>query len=277
MRRFAALLWVGVFALGPGGEARAADAAWPMFRYDPARTARSPYEGTAGFGVSWTFAVPGGTESSISIGSDGSVYFGAYDNNFYALNSNGTLDWKFLTGNAVQSSPAIDSGGALLRRDRQPRLCAEPRRRPALVVRDRRSRLLLPRGARRCGLRRVDGQRRLRHLRVGSVGLLDVRHGRRRRVLPAVASDGTIYVGSKDGRLYALNSDGTLLWSYVAENSLRASPMVIEATSHVAIGCLDSDLYVFTSSGDLAWRYDWRPDQLLPGPVARRHHPHRVG
>ena len=113
MRRFAALLWVGVFALGPGGEARAADAAWPMFRYDPARTARSPYEGTAGFGVSWTFAVPGGTESSISIGSDGSVYFGAYDNNFYALNSNGTLDWKFLTGNAVQSSPAIDSGGAL--------------------------------------------------------------------------------------------------------------------------------------------------------------------
>ena len=31
---------------------------------------------------------------------------------------------------------------------------------------------------------------------------------------PAIASDGTIYVGSRDGYLYAINPDGTLKWKY---------------------------------------------------------------
>ena len=31
---------------------------------------------------------------------------------------------------------------------------------------------------------------------------------------PAVGDDGTIYVGSQDNKLYAINSDGTLKWSY---------------------------------------------------------------
>ena len=31
---------------------------------------------------------------------------------------------------------------------------------------------------------------------------------------PAIGSDGTIYVGSDDCKLYAINSNGTLKWSY---------------------------------------------------------------
>ena len=31
---------------------------------------------------------------------------------------------------------------------------------------------------------------------------------------PAIGSDGTIYIGSKDYNLYAINPDGSLKWKY---------------------------------------------------------------
>ena len=34
---------------------------------------------------------------------------------------------------------------------------------------------------------------------------------------PAIASDGTIYVGSHDHKLYALKSDGSLKWDYLTD------------------------------------------------------------
>ena len=33
---------------------------------------------------------------------------------------------------------------------------------------------------------------------------------------PALAADGTVYVGSLDGNLYAVNGDGTLKWNFPA-------------------------------------------------------------
>jgi hypothetical protein len=41
------------------------------------------------------------------------IYFGSDDCNFYALNSNGTLKWMYTTDYAIDSSPAIGSNGTL--------------------------------------------------------------------------------------------------------------------------------------------------------------------
>ncbi len=43
---------------------------------------------------------------------------------------------------------------------------------------------------------------------------------------PAIALDRTIYVGSDDGRLYALNPDGSLKWSYKTGQAIRYTPVV---------------------------------------------------
>jgi outer membrane protein assembly factor BamB len=43
---------------------------------------------------------------------DGTVYFGSWDNNVYALDANsGVKLWSYTTGGSVFSSPAIAKGG----------------------------------------------------------------------------------------------------------------------------------------------------------------------
>jgi outer membrane protein assembly factor BamB len=43
---------------------------------------------------------------------------------------------------------------------------------------------------------------------------------------PAVASDGTIYVGGADGRLYAINPDGSPRWTFAAGDIIHSSPAI---------------------------------------------------
>lgn len=43
---------------------------------------------------------------------------------------------------------------------------------------------------------------------------------------PAIAADGTIYVGSSDDHLYALNPNGTLRWRYPTGGEIWSSPAI---------------------------------------------------
>ena len=58
----------------------------------------------------WKFAIGNETYFAPTIGPDGSIYFGCYDSYVYALKPDGTLKWSFLTGDIVQSSPAVYNG-----------------------------------------------------------------------------------------------------------------------------------------------------------------------
>ena len=52
-------------------------------------------------------------ESSPAIGSDGTIYFGSYDKNLYAINPDGSKKWAFKTGNWVNSPPTIGNDGTI--------------------------------------------------------------------------------------------------------------------------------------------------------------------
>lgn len=71
---------------------------------------------------------------------------------------------------------------------------------------------------------------------------------------PAVGADGTVYVGSWDGFLYALNPDGTLKWSYQTGGGIYSSPAV-SAEGVVYAGSWDGYLYALDAQGTLLWRY----------------------
>jgi outer membrane protein assembly factor BamB len=43
---------------------------------------------------------------------------------------------------------------------------------------------------------------------------------------PAIAADGSVYVGAQDGRLYALRPDGTLRWSFAGTKPIDHHPVV---------------------------------------------------
>ncbi len=55
----------------------------------------------------WRFEAAGGIQLSPIAGDDGIVYFGSVDGNLYAVNSYGEKEWKFETGDSIFSSPAI--------------------------------------------------------------------------------------------------------------------------------------------------------------------------
>jgi len=71
---------------------------------------------------------------------------------------------------------------------------------------------------------------------------------------PAVAADGTVYVGSWDHYLYAINPDGSLKWRYLTGGNVWASPAVA-ADGTVYVGSEDSCLYAIYPDGSLKWRY----------------------
>ena len=63
---------------------------------------------------------------------------------------------------------------------------------------------------------------------------------------PAVAG-GVLYVGSYDGKVYALNaSNGTLVWNYTTGDMVVSSPAI--ANGIVYIGSFDHVVYAFGPS-----------------------------
>ncbi|HYP16775.1 MAG TPA: PQQ-binding-like beta-propeller repeat protein, partial [Opitutus sp.] len=78
---------------------------------------------------------------------------------------------------------------------------------------------------------------------------------------PAVADNGVVYVGSVDGRVYAINPDGSQKWQFPAANVTEvgdfdgASP-AIGPDGTVYIGCLDNHLYALDgATGAKKWSY----------------------
>ena len=64
--------------------------------------------------LKWSVEMEDDLRSSPAIGADGTVYIGAKDHYLYALNpSNGSEKWKFDAGSMVLSAPVIDSLGVI--------------------------------------------------------------------------------------------------------------------------------------------------------------------
>jgi outer membrane protein assembly factor BamB len=72
---------------------------------------------------------------------------------------------------------------------------------------------------------------------------------------PAIGSDGTIYFGSLNDTLYALNPDGTLKWSYSTNGDIYSSP-AIGSDGTIYFGSYDNYLYALNPDGSLKWHYD---------------------
>ena len=71
----------------------------------------------------------------------------------------------------------------------------------------------------------------------------------------AIAEDGTIYIGSADGSLYALNQDGTKKWAFDTLDSIRSCP-AIDGEGNVYFGAGDGRLYALNASGERLWSFD---------------------
>ncbi|WP_165921179.1 outer membrane protein assembly factor BamB family protein [Paenibacillus albiflavus] len=71
---------------------------------------------------------------------------------------------------------------------------------------------------------------------------------------PAIAADGTVYVGSTDGKLYAVDKKGKKIWEFTTKDKVYSSPAIgADGTVYVGSG---SNLYAVTSDGKLNWEFE---------------------
>ncbi|AKB37166.1 cell surface protein [Methanosarcina siciliae C2J] len=70
---------------------------------------------------------------------------------------------------------------------------------------------------------------------------------------PAIGADGTIYIGNKDKKVYALNPDGTQKWNYTTVSEVVCSPS-IAPDGTIYVGSTGT-FYAINPDGTLKWNY----------------------
>jgi len=75
---------------------------------------------------------------------------------------------------------------------------------------------------------------------------------------PAIGEDGTIYIGSWDHHLYAINPNGTLKWIFSAGGTIATSP-AIDSDGTIYFGTMrgfdKGDIFAVNSNGTEKWCY----------------------
>ena len=72
--------------------------------------------------------------------------------------------------------------------------------------------------------------------------------------LPAIGSDGTIYVGSNDNNLYAINPNGSLKWAFKTGGEVYGPP-AIEKDGTIYVGSWDNNLYAINPDSSKKWDF----------------------
>ena len=169
----------------------------------------------------WDHATGGAVWSSPAIDQSGVVYFASEDSYLYAVNPGGSLKWRFLTGSAIVASPAIGSDSAVYFGSGDGNFYAV----------------------------NMDGSLKWQF----GVGAIT-------NSSPAIGPDGNIYFGTGydggDGRLYALQPDGTQIWRVdLPDGGVHSSP-AIDPSGTIYVGACDKKMYAFNADGSVLWDYE---------------------
>ncbi|MGH9525025.1 MAG: PQQ-binding-like beta-propeller repeat protein, partial [Terriglobales bacterium] len=219
-----------------------------MFRGGPLHT--GVYTGSApplDARVKWRFPTGGRIISSPAI-MDGTVYFGSFDGDLYAVNeTSGTLKWKFETQGPITSSPAVIDGTVLF-------------------------------GSYDGNFYAVDAAsgREKWHFATGGERRFEAKHihgiDPPAETMPdfwdfylssPVVDGGFVYFGSGDGNVYKLNvASGVKVWSFATGDVVHSSPALFN--NRVYVGSFDKYFYAIdASTGELKWRYKTGEDPMI--------------
>ena len=72
---------------------------------------------------------------------------------------------------------------------------------------------------------------------------------------PAIGSDGTIYVGSYDDYLYAINPDGSRKWRFKTGGYVSYSSPAAGSDGTIYVGSEDNNLYAINPDGSKKWTF----------------------
>ncbi len=246
--------------------------------------------------LKWEFPAEVCEKGAATVSGEGTLYFHASlfrdrsrldrDFNLFALRPDGTEKWRVALGGSVQAAhPMVDANGDIYVRSGRGRLFAVSRTGEVKWVFEGAETDPVP-GA---------GGRLLLGCTNGTLTALD-REGRVRWSVPiragvgcapAVAPDGTIYVGSRGGWVFAFNPGGERIWTFETEGGpglidwpgtspssgedwIRQTreflkdhphreitqPPIVDSAGEVIFAGGQFYLYALTHNGGLAWKAD---------------------
>jgi len=209
-----------------------------MFRGGAAHTGVYPSAPLRRFGgLQWRVQTGGMVQSSAAL-QEGALYIGSGDGLLYALDATtGAQRWRFRTGRAVSSTPAV-AGGLVFVGSRDNTFWAVDAR---------------------------TGEERWRFETGRDVAFpWGFESGDLYTSSPTWA-DGTLYFGSGDGHVYAVEPrSGKLRWRFATGGRVRSSPAV--ADGRVYVGSADGTLYALdAASGRERWRFETEGHVLESG------------
>ncbi len=79
---------------------------------------------------------------------------------------------------------------------------------------------------------------------------------------PVIGNNGTIYVGSKDGNLYAIQQDGSLKWKFDTRGEINATPS-IGSDGTIYVTSTPNKLFATNPDGTQKWRMELGKNQKL--------------
>jgi outer membrane protein assembly factor BamB len=201
--------------------------------------------------VKWRFQTGGAIISTPAL--DGhTLYFGSNDHNLYAVDAaSGALRWRFATKGRITSSPAVADGHVYFG-SYDSHFYALDAATGALVWK------FTTGGERRFSGTHLHGAEPAAELMPDPFDLF--------LSSPAVAN-GTIYFGSGDGNVYALDAaSGALRWKFPTGNVVHASPAIADGMLYV--GSWDSYFYALdATSGKELWRFKTGVDAAINNQV----------
>jgi outer membrane protein assembly factor BamB len=213
---------------------------WPTMRRDLRNTAFSPVVGVYRGGRPWGFRTGKGIFSTPIVGGNGTIYIGSADTYFYAISRRGKLEWKFKTGNLIDSAGFIGAWNA--------RLHTYP--------------VIVPSGDTYLYELRSNDRRMSRSRRIiwkytpppapqpsGEVPLVNWWEGN-----AEPGPDGTIYAGNTGDAAYALNPNGTLKWVFRSFGPFWTDP-AIAPNGTTYWGSLDLQVHAISADGKSVWSY----------------------
>jgi outer membrane protein assembly factor BamB len=160
----------------------------PMYRGDAQHTGRSPFLLPSETPQErWRFATTGSVTAAPALANDGTIVFGSHDGFVYALTAQGTQKWRYRTADRIWSTPVVGGDGTIY-------IGSDDDRLHALQLGDGTAKWATAAGkCKRSGGRSPEGAR------------CDVEQ-------VTLGPDGTLYIGGAG--IYALRSDGTVLWHF---------------------------------------------------------------
>jgi outer membrane protein assembly factor BamB len=229
--------------------------------------------------VKWTFVgVLSLVNSTPAIGSDGTIYVGI-GGYLYAINPDGTEKWKEYTGWHIISPPTISNNGIIYVGNRDGYVYAiDPHAVDPAARLKWKSERIGSVGYNAPAISHDGGtiyitSRSPNDPAVGAIAALDAGTGLVNwQILtpggivdlssPAVGADGTIYFGSRNTCLYAINPDGSEKWTFKTSRAIDSTPAIgSDGTIYFGSGSetsfvKENYLYAINSDGTLKWKFN---------------------